>query len=76
LISDITSITKDGFWLLVEDKEYFVAFADYPVFKRATVEQILAVKRIATGHYHWQAFDADIELEALENPERFPLIYR
>ena len=75
-VSDVTGITEDGFRLLAENKEYFVSFAEYPVFTRATVDQIFAVKRIAPGHYNWTALDADIELDALENPERFPLIYR
>jgi len=76
LNNPITSITEAGFWLLESDKEYFVSFADYPVFKHATIEQVFAVKRIAPGHYHWSALDADVELEALDNPERFPLIYQ
>lgn len=75
-VSDVTGITKDRFWLLAENKEYFVSFAEYPVFTRATLDQIFAVKRIAPGHYYWSALDADVELDALENPERFLLIYR
>lgn len=25
---------------------------------------------------HWEALDIDVELDALENPEKYPLIYR
>ena len=34
--SEATSISAIGFWLLVDDAEYF-SFCDYPVFQQATV---------------------------------------
>ena len=74
--NEITSIGATGFWLLVEDKEYFVPFADYPVFQTATIEQIFNVERLGPGQFHWPAVDADVELDALENPDQFPLIWR
>ena len=72
--NEVTSIGPTGFWLLVEDKEYFVPFSDYPIFQAATKEQIFNVERLGPGQFHWPALDADIELEALENPDRFPLV--
>ncbi len=51
-------------------------FADYPVFRSATIEQIFDVERIGPGQLHWQALDADIELDALDYPERYPLVWR
>ena len=74
--SEVTNIGPLGFWLLVDDKEYFVPFADYPVFKQATVEQIFAVHRLGPDQFHWPALDADIELDALEHPEQYPLLWR
>jgi hypothetical protein len=38
--SEVTNISAAGFWLLVDDKEYFVPFDDYPVFRGATVAQM------------------------------------
>jgi hypothetical protein len=74
--SEVTSITELGFWLLVDDTEYFVSFADYPVFWEATIAQIYAVQRQSPTQFHWPDLDADIELVALEHPERFPLVFR
>jgi hypothetical protein len=45
--SEVTNITNIGFWLLVDDREYFVPFADYPIFKEATVAQIYAVGKLS-----------------------------
>lgn len=38
--------------------------------------QIADVETDISGNLHWQSLDADIEIEALENPERFPLGYK
>jgi hypothetical protein len=74
--SEITSICSTGFWLLVDDKEYFVPFAEYPVFKHASVEQIFDMQRLGPNQFHWPDLDADIELEALEHPEQYHLAWR
>lgn len=74
--SEVTTITAHGLWLCVDDREYFVPFADYPLFKQATVEQLLAVKRISPAQFYWEALDVDIELDALEHPEHFPLQFK
>jgi hypothetical protein len=73
--SEVTNISATGFWLLVDDKEYFVPFDDYPVFCEATVAQIYAVQRLGPTQFHWPELDADIELEALEHPEQYPLTF-
>ncbi len=74
--SEVTNIAQHGFWLLVDDHEYFVPFADYPAFRSATVTQIYDVVRIALDQFHWPALDVDIDLRALEHPESYPLVFR
>ncbi len=73
---EVTAIDQTGFWLLVDDREYFVPFDHYPIFRKATVEQIFGVRRMGPENFHWPALDADIELEALEHPERYPLVWK
>ncbi len=73
--SEVTSIGLTGFWLLVDDAEYFVPFADYPVFQTATVEQVFAMQHLSPTQFYWPNLDADIELDALTNPERYPLVW-
>ena len=74
--NEVTNICATGFWMLVDDKEYFVSFDDYPVFQRATVTQIYAVQRLGPTQFHWPELDADIELQALEHPEQYPLVFQ
>lgn len=75
-LSDVTNIAQTGFWLLVDNKEYFVPFNDYPEFKQATIEQIYKVKRIGPDAFYWEELDIDIELAALAEPDKYPLKFR
>ncbi|MCQ2611938.1 MAG: DUF2442 domain-containing protein [Treponema sp.] len=67
--TEVANISPFGIWLLTNDKEY-------PVFETATPSQIVNFTTDFSGNLHWEELDADIELESLENPEEYPLIYR
>ena len=72
----ITNIEKFGFWMILSDKEYFISFNDYPKFKNATIEQIFDFKLPSPSQINWKKLDIDIEVEALENPAHFTLVYK
>ena len=74
--AEVTNISPFGIWILTNDKEYFISYKDYPVFATATIKQIADVTTDFSGNLHWEGLDADIELESLENPKNYPLIYR
>ncbi len=73
---EVTNIALYGFWVLVDEREYFVPFADYPAFRSVTVGQIYAVERIGPDQLSWPLLDVDIDLGALEQPEAFPLVFQ
>jgi hypothetical protein len=73
--SEVTSIGPFGFWILSDNAEYFVPFKEYPIFKTATIKQIFNMKRLSPTQFYWPEIDADIEIEALASPEKFPLIW-
>lgn len=72
---EVTNISQFGFWLLIDDREYFVPFADYPAFRTTSVAQIYAVERITPDQLSWPELDIDIDLRSLEHPEDFPLVF-
>ena len=72
---EITNIERYGIWLLADDREYYIKFEDYPSLKKATVEQILNIHRTGPGQFRWPDLDEDIELEAIDYPEKFILRY-
>lgn len=75
-LSNVTNISECGFWMLVNDREYFVPFKDYPVFLEATVAEIFSVRQLSPTQLYWESLDCDIEVAALEQPERFPLTFQ
>lgn len=74
--AEVTGISAIGLWLLAADREYFVPFADYPDFRRATVEQFYRLENPSPTQVYWPDLDIDIDLDALEAPERFPLLFK
>jgi hypothetical protein len=74
--AEVTNISKEGFWLLVGDRELFLSFEAFPWFERATVSQILRVERPAEDHLYWPDLDVDLSVESIEHPGRFPLVGR
>lgn len=71
--AEVTNISKHGFWLLVDGRELFLPFAEFPWFKRSPIESILRLEHPSPRHLHWPDLDVDLSLDAIEHPERYPL---
>jgi hypothetical protein len=69
----IENITPLGIWLFVKDKEYFLSYKDYPYFKDQTLNSIQNVKLLHEFHLYWPELDVDLEIDNLENPEKYTL---
>jgi hypothetical protein len=68
---EVTNISQHGFWLLLDGRELFLPFDEFPWFKRAPVGAILQIERPSSGHLHWPELDVDVD--SIEHPERYPL---
>ena len=71
---EITNVSKHGFWLLIGDKERFVAFDQFPWFRDAPIGHVLNVELPSSHHLYWPDLDVDIAVESIDHPERFPLV--
>ncbi|WP_367026445.1 DUF2442 domain-containing protein [Methylococcus sp. ANG] len=72
---EVSGVSKHGFWLLLDDEEeLFVAFADFPWFSKAPVEQLFHVERPQPHHLYWPDLDVDLHVDSIRHPERFPLV--
>jgi Protein of unknown function (DUF2442) len=71
--AEVTNISKHGFWLLIDGRELFLPFEEFPWFKQARVAAILRVEQPSSGHLHWPDLDVDLAVESIEHPERYPL---
>ena len=73
---EVTNISGNGFWLLLDGDELFVAFKHFPWFRDASIGQVLNVERPAAHHIYWPDLDIDLAVDSLTNPERYPLVSR
>ncbi len=73
---EVTNVSQHGFWLLVDERELFVPFGEFPWFCEAPVRAIFAVEQPHPGHLYWPTLDIDLTVESIERPERYPLVSR
>jgi hypothetical protein len=71
---EVTHVSKHGFWLLIDHEELLVPFAQFPWFRRATIEQISDVTLPSANHLYWPLLDVDLSVESIRNPDEFPLV--
>jgi len=69
----VENITPFGVWLFVKEKEYFLSYSEYPYFKDQTVKDIHNVELVHERHLYWPNLDVDLEIDNLDNPEKYPL---
>jgi len=72
---EIQNISPKGIWLLVKDREFYLPFAEFPWFQKATIEQICTVEFFHGKHLHWPTLDIDVHLDSLEHLSSYPLKY-
>ena len=76
LAVEVTNVSPNGFWLLLDGREVFASFRDFPWFAEATIQQIADVRRPSRHHLHWPALDVDLAVESLDHPDCFPMLSR
>ena len=72
--TEVTHVSKHGFWLLLDTEELLVPFEHFPWFKNATIDQLTDVQWPTQNHLYWPQLDADLSVESIRNPAAFPLI--
>lgn len=75
LEAEVQSISKEGIWIYIIDREFFLPFTEFPWFKKATIDQIYNLEFFHGNHLNWPELDIDIELNSLKHPEAYPLKY-
>jgi hypothetical protein len=69
---DVTQVDRQGIWLLIDDKEYFLPFERFPWFRDATIGQIHNVQLINKGELHWPDLGINLMVESIGQPELVP----
>ncbi len=71
---EVLNISSHGFWIFINHQEYFLSFAHFPWFTKASIEDILNVELLNNGHVFWPNLDIDLNIDIIEHPEKYPLI--
>lgn len=74
LAVELTNVSPHGIWLLLDDEELHLSFADFPWLKRASIEQLADLQRPSANHLYWPQLDIDISCESVRHPQAFPLV--
>jgi hypothetical protein len=73
-IVEVTNVSKHGFWLILEERERFLAFDAFPWFREATIDELLNVELVGPGHLRWPAPDVDLAVDSIDRPGDCPLV--
>lgn len=71
--AEVTNISQHGFWVLVDGRELFLPFDEFPWFKAAAVQAIHNVERPQPEHLYWPDLDVDLTIDSIEHPKRYPM---
>ena len=73
---ELSNVSPHGLWLLVDGREHYLSFHDFPWLREATIAQLARIERPQPEHLHWPDLDVDLTLEIIERPADFPLVSR
>ena len=71
---EVTHISMSGIWVLIQDKEYFLPFEKFPLFRSATVGAIHNVLVVDEGTLRWPELNLNVTLETIGDPHKVQVI--
>lgn len=74
LDAEVTNVSAKGFWLLIDGREVFASFTDFPWFEEATIRQLSRLDRPSPHHLYWPELDIDLAADSFDHPDRYPLV--
>jgi len=72
--AELSNVSAHGMWLLVDNRELYLPFDEFPWFRKASIGALAHIERPSERHLYWPDLEVDLTLEAIENPARYPLI--
>ena len=71
--AEVSNVSRHGVWLLVDGREFFLPFEEFPWFRKASIESIMKIERPQPHHLYWPDLDVDLSLDSINHPEEYPL---
>jgi hypothetical protein len=73
---ELSNVSAHGIWLLIDDRELFLPYDEFPWFRDATIAQLSSIERPTSGGIRWPDLDVDLSIDSIEHPDRYPLVSR
>jgi hypothetical protein len=67
---EVGNVTRQGFWLLLDGREFFLPFEQFPWFRRASIEALTTIERPSPHHLFWPVLDVDLAVECIVHPDK------
>ena len=74
LEAEVTQIDRQGIWILIHDKEYFLTYERFPRFRQATVDQIHNVRIVNGNDLEWRDLQLNLSIESFDQPTHVPTL--
>ncbi|MBK5096612.1 MAG: DUF2442 domain-containing protein [Gemmatimonadetes bacterium] len=71
---ELSNVSAHGLWLLIDEREVYLPFDEFPWFRNATIAQLARIDSPAPDHLRWPDLDVDLSLASIEHPDRYPLV--
>ena len=71
--AEVKMVTHEGLYLVVEEKGFFAAFADFPYLAALPSSQVFQIQYCGHGHIRWEDADIDLHTNILAHPEDYPI---
>jgi hypothetical protein len=71
---EITNISTNGLWMLIDEVEFFLSYDDFPWFKNQTINDISQVETFGESSIYFPKLDIDLNVAMIKNPQKYPLI--
>ncbi|MBS0575762.1 MAG: DUF2442 domain-containing protein [Proteobacteria bacterium] len=73
---EVTQVSRNGLWLLLDDEELLIPFEHFPWFRKGSIDALTHVERPTRDHLYWPDLDIDLSVASIRRPECFPLVSR
>lgn len=64
---EVTQVSQNGIWLLVDNEEFFLPYDAYPKFRESTVHRLFNVERDGSTHVYWPDLEIRVSLDSLRH---------
>ena len=73
-VVELSNVSPHGMWLLVDDRELYLPFAEFPWFRDASIAELGVIEHPAPDHLRWPDLDVDLSIDSIDHPGRYPLV--